>query len=127
MARHERIMRKALVLAKHSPHKVFPMCAILAKGNRILSVGFNSHRSHPKQRPLRKVWPCLTHAELDALAGMRDDLIEGATLYIARLKKSTKDAGCSKPCAACMGLIREKKIKKIIYFSDDENIQIEKV
>jgi tRNA(Arg) A34 adenosine deaminase TadA len=43
----------------------------------------------------------------------------GATLYVARVKK-TGEIAMAKPCEACMNALRSKKVKKIYYTINDQ-------
>lgn len=124
MSRDKRIMDKALKLAHTSPHNRFKMCAILAKGNKILSIGFNSHRTHPLQvaknkNSLNK--DKITHAELDALIGIKPGLAKGSTMYVARIRRLDGQQGSSRPCPDCMSILKRHKIRKIVYIENTEN------
>ena len=98
-------------LSKHSTYK-YQLGAVVVKGNRILSTGFNTMRTSP-----RSTHPYSTlHAEMSAILKARCD-ITGSDLYVYR---QTKD-GClasSKPCPYCMKLIKSAGIKNI-YYTDE--------
>ncbi len=88
----------------------FKIGAILVKGNRILSMGVNNRKTHPKaEGPHRNV-----HAEFQAIlnAGLTDT--EGAVCYVYRATKDGKNA-LSRPCISCTKLLKEAKIKKVYY------------
>ncbi len=86
----------------------FKIGAIIVKGNRILGMGVNSRKSHPKAKgPFKS-----THAEHQAIlnAGLTDT--EGAVCYVYRATKDGKSA-CSKPCKSCTDLLKNAGIKTV--------------
>lgn len=112
MTRDERLIKLALKIAEKSQHK-FRIGAVIAVGNRIMSVGINKWRTHPRQIN------CHTnnmansiHAELDAI--ISGHCMEGATIYVARILKNGA-AGLAKPCLICQGIIDSAKIKRVVY------------
>lgn len=106
------MLNLAIKEAYKSKH-YFKVGAIIAKGKRVLSRGFNSrshcalnHKYHTR------------HAEMNAIEKMmrpKDNslLLEGATLYVARVTKT--GLGISKPCPQCQALINKVGIKKVIH------------
>lgn len=94
----------------------FRLGAVLAKGKKELSVGFNNDRTHPRMQrfnPDKSYTPGL-HAEVMACMGLSDSLIEDADLYVVRLTKKGKLA-MAMPCAICRKFIREAKIKRVFF------------
>lgn len=48
----------------------------------------------------------------------------GATIFVARIKKGTKEVGNSKPCAKCQLIMRNYRVKKCYYTIDENTIGI---
>lgn len=94
-----------------------PMAAVIVKGSRVLSIGVNQNKTHPKQKKrlskdgLLYGWHRL-HAELDCLIRSQCD-VSGGTIYIVR--RNSIGVGVAKPCSKCEFLLREYGIKKVIF------------
>lgn len=90
--------------------------AILVRSGSVLSIGINKWRNN--LAPVQDIYinGCLEsisiHAEVDALSRVAN--ANGATLYVARLRKDGSSA-LSKPCLNCEKKIREAGITKVIY------------
>jgi len=88
---------------------------LLSKKNKVISLGFNKSKTHPKfgsKPPYNTL-----HAEGDAIAkavclGMIDQVRK---IYIYR-----KNSRNCKPCPSCLNLIKAYKIKEV-YYSYAEN------
>lgn len=106
----ENILRKLKSFSTHPQHKV---SAIVVRGNRIFSTGFNKIQSHPRSNS----YDNMLHAEVSALIGLDYKTTKGATIYVFREKK-TGELGISKPCPNCEVAIRNAGIKKVIYSSE---------
>lgn len=122
MARDERFLNLALKIAGQSQHK-FPIGAVITIGNRILSIGINKYKTHPKQlnnysNSVDKHGTSI-HAELAAILSYPK--LKGSTIYVARLLYGGS-FGLSKPCRSCQNLIEIAGIKKIVY-NDGEEIK----
>lgn len=103
-------MALAAFEAAKSPQR-FQLGAVIKKGKRIISSGYNQYKTHPKFGFGR--WGYLhaeSHAISRALSLGREDDLKGATLYVYR-------RGClpSKPCKQCEQVIRQYGIKRVIY------------
>lgn len=117
------LLNKAYQLAQQNPYAVrAKLSAILADRRAVLSIGFNSNKTHPRMKPSWGEFPNCLHAEGDAIfsADRRGINTIGTTLYIARAKRtsSTNRAfilGLAKPCERCAELISAAKIKQIYY------------
>lgn len=92
--------------------------AVLMRGGRVLSTGINSKRNDPLVVASEHIKSgCSEHAEAAAFrraAGKSEDHLKGATLYVARVNNHGQDRD-SRPCPACMELIRLYKVKKVVY------------
>lgn len=120
MDRHERLLRIAYENTFRSDHSVYPMSAVLARGNKIISIGVNHEaKTHPKQK-LRKnvegqfVGGHKIHAELDALIRAPGDKIRGSSIYVARRLKNM-DFAMAKPCDVCMCELLSYGVKDVYY------------
>jgi deoxycytidylate deaminase len=100
--------------------------AIIAKGNRIIGIGHNKIKSHPKQinRYTGKAGRAVC-AELSAIINSRGNLSK-CTICIVRITKDGKLA-MAKPCQYCQSYIEEAGIKNIIYTNSNGEIRKEKV
>lgn len=106
------IIRQVIKVAATSDHKQ-RVGAIVAKGPRVISVGTNSYKTHPKSTSPYKT----THAEFSAILRANKELT-GATLYVVRLL-ATGELGLAKPCPDCRRFIGKMNLKKIIYSTED--------
>lgn len=109
----QRFFSLAKELSKHSDHKIHKHGAVVVNKSRVISVGFNKLKTTPRSPHTYKQ----IHAEMAAIFSSRANL-DGCSIYIFR---ETKD-GCmaeSKPCSACMQVIRAAGIKRIFYSTKD--------
>lgn len=87
--------------------------AVVVKSNRVLSIGINKFRNHPKIIPQDQIkTSCSIHAEMDALRKIKSAY--GATIYVARVNKRGQSR-LSRPCMHCYNAIIEAGISRIIY------------
>lgn len=92
----------------------FKVGSILVKGNRILSYGVNSSKTHPMARgPFNAL-----HAEHQAICNALIAQTRGATLYVYRETRDGNSAN-SKPCLRCTELLKLAGVKDV-YFSSKE-------
>lgn len=107
--------------------KDFYLCAIIVKGGKILSVGYsgsptgsfifeNSHRGLIKKRPVYAL-----HAEMDAIFRARSDSLEGAKMYVVRLR-SSGELACSRPCIVCQNMLFRYGIRRVCYTMNDSSL-----
>jgi len=104
-------MNKAEQIATLSSHPK-RMGAAIYKQNRLISVGWNSLKTHTKSR----TWNNSQHAEFAALIGVPRHHLVGAEIYIVRLLKNGKRAH-SKPCEDCEELLWAAGIKRAWYIT----------
>lgn len=88
--------------------------AVVVKGGRVLSTGFNAIR-HCKE-----TGKSTQHAEEAAIVrllkdGRHSELI-GSRMYVSRFTPAG-NVGISKPCERCMGLIRSVGIRSVDYIN----------
>ena len=108
----------------HGPH----IGAVVVEGKTVISTGFNSYKTRPLQhqyniyRNFQNYENSIPsqHAEIGALSHLIGKDIDWSriTIYTYRELKNGERA-CSRPCAACMALIKKLGIKTI-YFIDEE-------
>ena len=111
---HSYAASAAISAASKSIYKFKLGCAIVYK-NRIISIGYNKNKTHPKSNTDHNT----IHAELDAIIKVWDEDLSDCFLYVCRIKKDNS-FGLAKPCYWCMNLIREKNIRNV-YHTDNNN------
>jgi deoxycytidylate deaminase len=104
------LFRLAKIASEHSPFdQRFKMGAVISRGKRPISIGFNKLKTHAK-------WPKAfsLHAEMSALLAKRFDDIEGSSIWIYR---ETADGipAKARPCKLCMAALIEVGITKVYY------------
>lgn len=117
MKRAERMLLAAYRTSISSRNR-FPIGAVLGRGSRILSTGYNRvGKSHPKQ-PSRISYGgrfCAEpHAELDCLIRAPYDRIKGSNIFIARRLKGG-DLGLAKPCYRCIHQMHLYGVNRVTY------------
>ena len=106
------------------------LAASLVIRNEIISIGYNSYKTHPLQKRFSKnIEAIFKHAEVDciinALRHVDPSDLERSTLYVHRVKKLTKDHdywsdGYSEPCCGCKQAISHFKLRKVVYSTDED-------
>ena len=87
-------------------------CVIVGAGGCIVSTGVNSYKTSPR---LSKFYDYpYYHAEAHAILRRGIDTCVGCTMYVVRVTKLSHLA-LARPCKECQRLIKEAKIKKVIY------------
>lgn len=108
--------RLAKLISKHSTYNP-QIGAVIYKGNKAISVGFNKKKSHPVFANEDRFYSL--HAEMGAIINAKQDLT-GCSIYVYREYKDGSPA-LAKPCHLCMPSIIEAGITKIYY--SDSNAQ----
>ena len=110
--------------AKKSPHKQHKLGAVVEKGGRILSTGFN------ELRPSSVTKTPTLHAEASAILKLlkkrRLHDLFGADLYVTRYTRGGS-VGLARPCVACMDLIRSVGISHVHYTTSHDTTETIKV
>lgn len=112
----KRFMELARKLSHTSEHK-FKHGSVVVRGNRVISMGVNTVKTHTKSpHPYKTL-----HAEASAIlqAGLHN--LQGADIYVYRETKN----GCyaeSKPCKFCQELIEKVGIRRVWHTTEDGNI-----
>jgi deoxycytidylate deaminase len=122
LARHLTQIARATEQAMSARHPKWHLGAVIARGNRVVSVGSNKRRN----RPMVNHEESSEHAEAAALRAARGKDLRGATIYVARVMKNG-DTGMARPCRRCMQALVEAGIKTVIYTNDVDSISEERV
>lgn len=111
-------LKLAETMSNYSDYKRIHIGSCIIKKRCVISTGYNKVKSHPIQNKynnilsFKKSKDCL-HAEIDALIKASIDA-RGATMYIFRRGNDNIYRNC-KPCPACMKMIKDYGIKRIVY------------
>lgn len=112
----DRLLGIARAVAQWSRDPKMKVGAVIAKGNRILSTGFNGSAagtSDPDWSDQMEKDGAVIHAEANAVlwAARNGPTIEGATLYVTH-----------PPCARCAAMAVQAGISRVVYHRDMEPI-----
>lgn len=102
-------------VSKFSDHRYHKMGAVIVRKNRIISVGANLVKTHPRSN---NRWRTI-HAELNAILGIDYRETKGADLYITRSSRISPYL-LSKPCDYCQTIIKSVGIY-YVHFVDESN------
>jgi deoxycytidylate deaminase len=109
------MIRIASKQARKSTFERNKLGAVIVKGNRVLSTGYNEIRWSSK---LRK---SSIHAEEAAIVKLlkenRLEDLADASIYISRVCPSGR-TGLAKPCHSCEALIKSVGLCKVVYTTD---------
>lgn len=87
--------------------------AIVFKSGRVLEARSNLFRnSHPTMGI--GAFDYTTHAEVAALRGLPQELVTGATVYVARINKKGEPR-FSAPCDVCVEYMYQRGIKRVVH------------
>jgi tRNA(Arg) A34 adenosine deaminase TadA len=118
--RDQKFMNLAAKLAVDSePAAGARVVSIIALRGEVLSLGFNSAKTHPFQarfckNPHALYWHAETRAIANALRRDHGDLLSRASMYVLRLTKAGRPA-LSMPCCGCAKAIQEHNIGRVLY------------
>lgn len=102
--------------------------AIIVKGGRILSKGTNQPKSNAFINMFAHHKGCNIHAECSAILKARKKIdLNGAKMFVARMRKVDKMPGTSKPCKMCQKIMSRYGIKKVFYTDVDGTYNMMKV
>lgn len=102
--------------------------AVLVKGGRVLAQGINKPKTNQFIETYAHHEDCTIHAEAHVILQVRKKIdLNGAKLYVARMRKNDKQPGISKPCIMCQKIIRRYGIKKVFYTDVDGTYNMMKV
>jgi len=109
-----RFFELARQLSYKSDYESQKLGCVIVKKNKIISVGFNQRKTHPKSNTRFNH----IHAELSAVLGVDKELLRNSAAYVYRETKDGK-AAMAKPCPACEDVLKRVGIKKVYYSSID--------
>lgn len=104
--RHFATARRASLRSDHPLHR---LGAVVVRGSRVISVGWNKYKTHPRSpHPFKHI-----HAEVSAIqkAGYQ---AFGADLYVYREGRDGV-MRLSKPCKSCMAAINKAGVRRVFY------------
>ena len=96
--------------------RVYHLAAILKRGKRVVKIGENTYKTHPR---FKRTYPDGTtgshmHAEMNVLRFAKP----GDTLEVIMFTKTGRRA-MARPCEHCIRHIREAGIKKVRYTNSE--------
>lgn len=114
------MIRIASKAAAKSPFERHRLGAVIVKGGRVLSTGFNEVRYTKELRN------STLHAEeaaiLKLLKSKRLKDLAGAELFVSRVCPSGR-LGLSKPCSRCTHLIQSVGVAKVHYSTNEGTVE----
>jgi deoxycytidylate deaminase len=90
------------------------MGALIVKKGKVMGLGFNSTKTHPRAS---NPWKMI-HAEMSAILNSRMEDFTGCSIYIYR-ETPTGKLGTSYPCKHCKRMIESLNFKDIHYTNYD--------
>ena len=96
--------------------RTYHLAAILRRKGRVVRVGENTNKTHPRFTRMYKDGSIASHmhAEMNVLRFAQP----GDILEVMRFKRCAHDFAMAKPCPFCMKYIREAGIAKVRYTND---------
>lgn len=93
--------------------RTYHLAAILKRDGRVIRVGENTHKTHPRFKRQYKdgTWGSHMHAEMNVLRFARP----GDEIEVMRFTKCGKHMTMAKPCPLCEEEIKKAGIKKVKY------------
>lgn len=107
-----RLAQKNALKSKFGQHR---LGAVIVKGGRVLSTGYNQRR--PSAFLKQKTIHAEEHAILKLLKARRLADVAGSSIYVSRFTRGG-NVGMACPCQRCMDLIRSVGISRIYYTTD---------
>jgi deoxycytidylate deaminase len=135
MSRIHRFVKNVFVFAQSiEPFPNAKIGAMIVKGNRVVSYGYNQKKTDPLQHQYAKTEGCdYIHAEIHALKNalrvLDPDELSECTLFVARAKRPHKGSkrwiqGIAKPCPGCQKAISDFGIGTTVYTLDTRGFSI---
>jgi deoxycytidylate deaminase len=114
--RIKQLQKHASNISRYSQYK-FKLGAVLFKGSKILSTGFNTNKTHPKVMKYFKYGR--VHAEFDCLLHADPDDIAGSSIYVLRMNKKGETV-IAKPCPMCARMMKEFGVVEAFWSTSEE-------
>jgi len=99
----------------------FRVGAAIVRGRRVVSIGWNQRKTHPKSLSRYKAH----HAEFHSIVGMHKFDLVGSDIYVARVTPGG-NIGMAKPCIYCQAFLRSCGIRRA-YFTTDSGFDFIKL
>lgn len=110
--RYYRFAETALNLARELENDMsFRFCAMIVSRNRVLSIGYNTLRTHPM---MSSTYTQAIHAECDAIIRCPADSLRGSDMIVARAG-GYNFCKPAKPCSFCQGIIARCGIRRVYH------------
>lgn len=126
VSRHQKFAKIALELATAATHDVtHQLCALVTNKNRVLSIGYNSAKTHPIMDTKMQ----MLHAECEAILRCPEGDLRGSDVVVARARSGGK-AGLARPCKMCEELLRRCGVRRVFYttnWDDDTTSDIQEM
>ena len=121
--RQQRWILSGLKRAFVSQHPHYKMSAIITKGGRVISIGFNRAPSGYLKSKLFCDFHGV-HAEVDAILNCSDkEDLKGAEMYVVGRRPRTGALILSRPCELCQKYVENCGLKAIYYHDSDGKIK----
>jgi tRNA(Arg) A34 adenosine deaminase TadA len=106
-------------VALTSDYGRFRVGSIIARKNKIISLGTNARKTHPLQsrftnKPYLKAW---RHAEIHSLSLCGNISVSNCDIYVLR-SLADNNLGNSRPCSGCMEALKHFGIARAFYWQD---------
>jgi tRNA(Arg) A34 adenosine deaminase TadA len=120
--KQERIFSQSLNEATKS-NMLFKHGCIATYGGHVIATGYNTHKTYSSHDNFMNN-QCSFHAEMDVLRKIywrnpdrrkQKRILSRTTLYISRFSNGGASTN-SAPCAKCLHVIQEHKIRKIVFY-----------
>ena len=118
MALSTGILHAAIEAARKSTYRV-KLGAVVFKGKRILSTGWNQIRSSSLKH---KNYENSLHAEQSALLGLEWKKLKGCSMLVVKISRAEERLGNARPCDMCMQLMNYIGIKDVFYSNENGEI-----
>lgn len=130
-----KMFKLAHALAETSEFHNFHLGCVIVYKKKVISVGVNSNKTHPKQKKYNRKHRNFSksnkpikdslHCEIDALTKISYPLDQNidwkqVKIYIYRICPGKKSGhGLARPCPACTAALRNKGVRHIYYTTDN--------
>jgi len=97
--------------------RTYHLAAILRRNGRVVKVGENTSKTHPrfKRQYADGSWASHMHAEMNVLRFAE----EGDEIEVMRWSKCQKHSTMARPCSLCMSHMKKAGIRKVRYTNWD--------
>lgn len=112
--KHLRYLKLARELSRKSTHHTYRLGCVIVKSNRVVGVGYNQLKSHPKSPD---AWKTM-HAEFHAILGVKPHELQGGVAYTFRETKCGKWA-LARPCKSCEKMLSSCGLKSVVHTIND--------